>query len=115
MNPTIPFGDSGTAYVPAAFEPEIRNRILAGKTVADIAEDLGADRTRLHNFVSKRIRRWRAEGRPRPATADDTASSRRLTVYQPFVTKSGGVAIKPIRLPYVTMHARALEERHRHV
>lgn len=66
MNPTIPFGDSGTVYVPAAFEPEIRNRILAGKTVADIAEELGADRTRLHNFVSKRIRRWRAEGSTAP-------------------------------------------------
>ncbi|MBD9372083.1 hypothetical protein IB238_05495 [Rhizobium sp. ARZ01] len=115
MSTAIQFGAHKEAYVPPAFEPEIRNRILAGTRVAAIAAEFGADETRLRNYVYKRIKGWRAQGAaPATVTANAKPSARGITVYRPFVGKSGNMVMKPIRLAYVTMHARALEESRRH-
>jgi hypothetical protein len=58
----IPFGGPKQVYIPAAYEPEIRNRILTGKSVAMIAAELGADEARLRNYVGTRLERWRTPG-----------------------------------------------------
>jgi hypothetical protein len=102
----IPFGGPKQIYVPAAFEPEIRNRILSGKSVAMIATELGADEARLRNYVGTRIERWRTQGRA-PVRPEDG----KTVVYRRHLATNGELVLKPIRLPYVTMHARVLEAR----
>ncbi|SOC46262.1 hypothetical protein SAMN05892877_12179 [Rhizobium subbaraonis] len=102
----IPFGGPKQIYVPAAFEPEIRNRILSGKSVAVIATELGADEARLRTYVNHRIERWRTQGRA-PVRPDDG----KIVVYRTVRNNTGEFVRKPIRLPYVTMHARVLEAR----
>ncbi|SOC42468.1 hypothetical protein SAMN05892877_11010 [Rhizobium subbaraonis] len=102
----IPFGGPKQIYVPAAYEPEIRNRVLSGKSVAMIAAELGADEARLRSYVGTRLERWRTQGKA-PVRPEDG----KIVVYRNVRSNTGELVIKPIRLPYVTMHARMLEAR----
>lgn len=104
--PAIPFGGPKELYIPVAFEPEIRNRLLSGKSVAMIADEIGADDKRLRNYIGGRIERWRTLGLA-PVKPEDG----RTVVYRRQISAQGEIVLKPIRLPYVTMHARALEAR----
>lgn len=102
------FGKRHGVYVPRSLEPMIRNRVLEGVSITQIAKQFGADEHRLRNFIGSRIDRWRREGPVVAPPADG-----KTIVYKPRVTKNGDIIFKPISLPFVTMHAQALKEKRR--
>lgn len=104
--PAIAFGPPGTRYLPRTLEPFVRNHVLAGVSVAQLAKLLKADEKRLIAFVHRRISVWRKEG-PMPMPGEDG----KIIIYRPHVTKGGAIRMRPLSLPFNTMHARALAAR----
>lgn len=104
--PAIAFGPPGTRYLPRTLEPFVRNHVLAGVSVAQLAKLLKADEKRLIAFVHQRIDIWRKDG-PVPMPGEDG----KIIVYRPHITKGGAVLMRPLSLPFNTMHARALAAR----
>lgn len=100
----IAFGPPNERYLPPSLEPFVRNHVLAGVSVAQIAKLLNADEKRLIAFVDRRVAVWREQG-PVPMPSEEG----KTIVFRPHITKGGTVLMRPISLPFNTLHARALQ------
>lgn len=87
-------------------EPAVRAGFLAGMSVPRLADAFGVTRYVMQDYVAARREQWRAADK-RGIRED----ARRTVVFTRASRESGGYDIRPISLPRITMHVRALDER----
>ncbi|RVQ01987.1 hypothetical protein [Sinorhizobium meliloti] len=103
-NPVPPAGlSTSTALLK---EPAVRAGYLSGMTIPRLALAFGVTEYVMQDYVAERRWGWSA-AEHRGILEDD----RRTVVFTRASRETGGYDIRPISVPRVTMHVRALEAR----
>lgn len=98
---------AGLSNSPAMLkEPAVRAGFLAGMTIVRLAETFGVMDHVMHDYVYARCEQWRASAK-RGIREDE----RRVVVFARQGGEFGGYDVRPISLPRITMHVKALDER----
>lgn len=98
---------AGLSNSPAMLkEPAVRAGFLAGMTIVRLADAFGVMDHVMLDYVNARREQWRAADK-RGIRED----ARRTVVFTRASRESGGYDIRPISLPRITMHVKALDER----
>jgi len=103
-NPVPPAGlSTSTALLK---EPAVRAGYLSGMTIPRLALTFGVTEYVMQDYVAERRWGWSA-AEHRGIREDD----RRSVVFTKATRETGGYDVRPISVPRITMHVRAMEAR----